>query len=268
MWSTKEDKFLIDCLLTLKVEQKWMADNDFKAGFANALQSMMEQKLPGYGIKATPHITSRIKTLKHLWQMAYDMVYGPNTSGFEQACGGVDVIGSRSTQAKNDWYDDYEEATKWKRDLVAKEAKKQKRVGKRKDSTGHSTKGSEPSDNASGDELENSPNKKKQRRDEVQKGKAVVSESSTEEEEGDESDDSGQGSLASKEEDEGDQSDDSGQASTSCSEGEKVPPSTTEPEGAHTRAPETEPFPAQPYGDIATMLGQIVEEKVAPLRQA
>ncbi|KAI9077654.1 hypothetical protein K1719_040341 [Acacia pycnantha] len=56
------------------------------------------------------------------------------------------------------------------------------------------------------------------------------------------------------------------QASTSCSEGEKVPPSTTEPEGAHTRAPETKPFLAQPYGDIATMLGQIVEEKVAPLK--
>ncbi|KAI9072807.1 hypothetical protein K1719_045228 [Acacia pycnantha] len=82
MWSAEEDKVLIDYLLTLKVEQKWMDDNGFKAGFANALQSMMEQKLPGSGIKATPHITSRIKTLKRLWQMAYDMVYGPNTSGF------------------------------------------------------------------------------------------------------------------------------------------------------------------------------------------
>ncbi|KAI9100755.1 hypothetical protein K1719_024117 [Acacia pycnantha] len=82
MWSANEDKVLIDCLLTLKVEQKWMADNGFKARFANALQTMMEQKLPGCGIKATPHITSRIKTLKCLWQMAYDMVYGVNTSGF------------------------------------------------------------------------------------------------------------------------------------------------------------------------------------------
>ncbi|KAI9127301.1 hypothetical protein K1719_001860 [Acacia pycnantha] len=82
MWSAKEDKVLIDCLLTLKVEQKWMADNGFKVGFANALQTMMEQKLPGCGIKATPHITWRIKTLKRLWQMAYDMVYGVNTSGF------------------------------------------------------------------------------------------------------------------------------------------------------------------------------------------
>ncbi|KAI9097437.1 hypothetical protein K1719_025208 [Acacia pycnantha] len=59
-----------------------MADNDFKSGFANALQTIMEEKLPGCGIKACPHITLRLKTLKHLWQAAYDMVYGTNTSGF------------------------------------------------------------------------------------------------------------------------------------------------------------------------------------------
>ncbi|KAI9128726.1 hypothetical protein K1719_000209 [Acacia pycnantha] len=43
---------------------------------------MMEEKLLGCGIKACLHIKSRIKTLKKLWQTAYDMVYGPNTSGF------------------------------------------------------------------------------------------------------------------------------------------------------------------------------------------
>ncbi|KAI9119641.1 hypothetical protein K1719_009517 [Acacia pycnantha] len=42
----------------------------------------MEEKLPSCGIKACPHITSRLKTLKCLWQAAYDMVYGTNTSGF------------------------------------------------------------------------------------------------------------------------------------------------------------------------------------------
>ncbi|KAI9078722.1 hypothetical protein K1719_039309 [Acacia pycnantha] len=380
-----------------------MADNGFKAGFANALQSMMEQKLPGCGIKATPHITSRIKTLKRLWQMAYDMVYGPNTSGFgwdpdtkfvtaepavweeylkasinemnspnnplpinfsliprhfpkkpqshntrflfpqnppglqpfaflidkttstplcPKPVGEIDCQSQRAREkmtedrmremgitmddvknyrkyraslrrcgrrrqskytSKNDWYDDYAEAAKWKRDLAAKEAKKQKRAGKRKDSAGHSTKGSKPSDNAS------------------------------DEDEGDQSDDSGQGLSSSKEEEKGDHTDDSGQGSGASKEekydsdgadgvrkklykklrkkqrpsvipeakadynqqkledydmreGEKVPPSTTEPEGPHTRAPETEPFPAQPYGDIAAMLGQIVEEKVVPLK--
>ncbi|KAI9085174.1 hypothetical protein K1719_032885 [Acacia pycnantha] len=160
MWSAKEDKVLIDCLLTLKVEQKWMADNGFKVGFANALQTMMEQKLPGCGIKATPHITSRIKTLKRLWQMAYDMVYGVNTSGF-----GWDPDTKFVTA----------EPAVWEEYLKAYQ-------------------------------------------------------------------------------------------NNSLIEGENVPPSTTEPEGAHTPVPETEPFPAQPYGDIARMLGEIVEEKVAPLK--
>ncbi|KAI9084358.1 hypothetical protein K1719_033700 [Acacia pycnantha] len=59
-----------------------MADNGFKSGYANALQTMMEAKLPGCGIKATPHITSGLKTLKRLWQTTYDIIYGPNTSGF------------------------------------------------------------------------------------------------------------------------------------------------------------------------------------------
>ncbi|KAI9101412.1 hypothetical protein K1719_023894 [Acacia pycnantha] len=57
-----------------------MADNGFKSGYANALQTMMEAKLPGCGIKATPHITSRLKILKRLWQTAYDIIYGPNAS--------------------------------------------------------------------------------------------------------------------------------------------------------------------------------------------
>ncbi|KAI9084092.1 hypothetical protein K1719_033948 [Acacia pycnantha] len=82
MWTPEEEKVLVDCLVSLKVDHKFIADNGFKSGFANALQSMMEEKLPGCGIKACPHITSRIKTLKKLWQTAYDMVYGTNTSGF------------------------------------------------------------------------------------------------------------------------------------------------------------------------------------------
>ncbi|KAI9079256.1 hypothetical protein K1719_038741 [Acacia pycnantha] len=82
MWTAVEGKVLVDCLVTLRLNQKFMADNGFKSGFANALQTMIEAKLPNCGIKACPHITSRLKTLKRLWQVAYDMVYGPNTSGF------------------------------------------------------------------------------------------------------------------------------------------------------------------------------------------
>lgn len=82
LWSVEEDKVLVDCLVALRMEQKFMAENGFKPGYANALQTMIEEKLPGCGIKAHPHIISRIKTMKLLWQIVYDMVYGTNTSGF------------------------------------------------------------------------------------------------------------------------------------------------------------------------------------------
>ncbi|KAI9112527.1 hypothetical protein K1719_016450 [Acacia pycnantha] len=82
MWTAVEDRVLVECLVTLRLDQKLMADSGFKAGYANALQSMMEERIPGCGIKATPHITSGLKTLKRLWQAAYDIVYEPNTSGF------------------------------------------------------------------------------------------------------------------------------------------------------------------------------------------
>ena len=55
-WSYDEDKLLVDCLVTLRTEQKYMAENGFKNGHAQALEAMMEQKAPNCGIKAYPHI--------------------------------------------------------------------------------------------------------------------------------------------------------------------------------------------------------------------
>lgn len=81
-WSHDEDKLLVDCLVTLRTEQKYMAENGFKNGHAQALEAMMEQKAPNCGLKAYPHIVSRIRTLKQSWQTVYDMVFGTNTSGF------------------------------------------------------------------------------------------------------------------------------------------------------------------------------------------
>ena len=38
--------------------------------------------LPNAGIKVDPHIKSRVKTLKTNFAIVWDMLYGPNTSGF------------------------------------------------------------------------------------------------------------------------------------------------------------------------------------------
>ncbi|KAA8518047.1 hypothetical protein F0562_015533 [Nyssa sinensis] len=58
------------------------ADNGFKLGFYNVVERELNVKLPGVGIKAKPHIESRIKTMKRDFNIVYDMLYGPNTNGF------------------------------------------------------------------------------------------------------------------------------------------------------------------------------------------
>ncbi|KAJ8630543.1 hypothetical protein MRB53_023866 [Persea americana] len=57
-------------------------DNGFKLGFLGVIEAVLKQKLPGSGIKAKPHIDSRIKTMKKDFRVVYDMLNGKNCSGF------------------------------------------------------------------------------------------------------------------------------------------------------------------------------------------
>lgn len=54
----------MESLLDLYNDGKFYADNNFKNGYLRVLETTLETKLPGCGIKAQPHIESRIKTLK------------------------------------------------------------------------------------------------------------------------------------------------------------------------------------------------------------
>ncbi|XXG54444.1 hypothetical protein AAC387_Pa03g2319 [Persea americana] len=60
----------------------YKADNGFKPGFLGVIEAVLKQKLPGSGIKAKPHIDSRIKTMKKDFRIVYDMLNGENYSGF------------------------------------------------------------------------------------------------------------------------------------------------------------------------------------------
>ncbi|OWM77811.1 hypothetical protein CDL15_Pgr004505 [Punica granatum] len=55
-------------------------DTGFKSGYLPELEKMLFEKLSNSGIKARPHIKSRLKTLKREWAIVYDMML--NTSGF------------------------------------------------------------------------------------------------------------------------------------------------------------------------------------------
>ncbi|KAI9125967.1 hypothetical protein K1719_003385 [Acacia pycnantha] len=156
-----------------------MADNGFKSRFANALQSMMEEKLPGCGIKACPHITSRIKTLKKLWQTAYDMRQRRNL----RRC--TRDVRSKYKDKVSNWYDDFEATAKWKLGIQKKEARKAQREAKNKEDASVSRKRKEP---PQVDPNSTAPliKSKKQKAKEVKQGKkkVVVSESGSSDDKG------------------------------------------------------------------------------------
>lgn len=83
-WDDHEDDKLVECMLNIlnTTGILYRADNGFKPGFYLAIEKALTEKLPGAGIKAKPHIESRLKTLKTDWSVVYDMLNGNDSSGF------------------------------------------------------------------------------------------------------------------------------------------------------------------------------------------
>ncbi|BBN67300.1 hypothetical protein Prudu_36S000200, partial [Prunus dulcis] len=63
-WTTNEDNTLMECLMELHQNTNWRGDSGFKNGYLNILETMLEVKLPNSGLRASPHIESKVKTLK------------------------------------------------------------------------------------------------------------------------------------------------------------------------------------------------------------
>lgn len=60
----------------------WKANNGtFRAGYLQQLEKMIETKLPGCGLRAQPHIESRVKILKRQYFALVEML-GSSASGF------------------------------------------------------------------------------------------------------------------------------------------------------------------------------------------
>ncbi|KAI7989332.1 hypothetical protein LOK49_LG13G01002 [Camellia lanceoleosa] len=73
MWTDEEDRELVYALFDMVNTGNHKADNDFKSGFLGVLEGVLHEKLPGCGIKAKPHIESRVKTLKRDTGTVFDM---------------------------------------------------------------------------------------------------------------------------------------------------------------------------------------------------
>ena len=81
-WTEIEDQKLIEAMLDLHNTGRYIADCGFKSGFFIEVGKALAIALPDSGIKVDPHIKSRVKTLKTNFGIVWDMLYGPNTSGF------------------------------------------------------------------------------------------------------------------------------------------------------------------------------------------
>ena len=74
-WSYDESSTLIEVMLEVHNTGKYKADRGFKPGYFLAVERGLQAKLPGSGIKANPHIESRMKTLRIHFNIVYDMQY-------------------------------------------------------------------------------------------------------------------------------------------------------------------------------------------------
>ncbi|KAK9293016.1 hypothetical protein L1049_021000 [Liquidambar formosana] len=78
-WTPVEDAILVEIMLDLVVSGKIKCDNDFKPSAYLQIEKLLEEKLPAFGLQATPHIESRVKTLKSKYNNIQEMLGG---SGF------------------------------------------------------------------------------------------------------------------------------------------------------------------------------------------
>jgi hypothetical protein len=81
-WASHEEAKLVESLLELKEMPLWRGEGgNFKIGYLRELERLLEAKLPGCGLKANPHIESRLKRLKKQYNAVAEML-GQACSGF------------------------------------------------------------------------------------------------------------------------------------------------------------------------------------------
>ncbi|XP_062118023.1 uncharacterized protein LOC133831665 [Humulus lupulus] len=104
-WTHDEDAALLDSLHELYQNALWRADCGFKNGYLAQLEIMVERKLPGCELKASPHIESRIKTLKAKYYALSEML---SQKGFSWNDKQSILVCERSVY--NDWVKIHKEA--------------------------------------------------------------------------------------------------------------------------------------------------------------
>jgi hypothetical protein len=78
VWKKFEEDHLIRCM-TNEYSDLWTADNGFRSGFFTLLVRELKKVMPDTGIKAHPHIVSKVRNWRTTYHRINDIV---NKSGF------------------------------------------------------------------------------------------------------------------------------------------------------------------------------------------
>ncbi|KAK9160893.1 hypothetical protein Syun_007234 [Stephania yunnanensis] len=113
-WSHAEDVALVNAMVEMVASGVYKCDNGFKPGYLTKVEEALKTACPNSGIKARPHIESRLKSLKKDWFIMNDMICGiqHGTSGF-----GFDSTSNMVTAPEDVWEDylrNYPEARPWR----------------------------------------------------------------------------------------------------------------------------------------------------------
>ena len=68
-WADREEGYLLATLKEL-VSLRWKADNGFRGGYPSKLEEALRREFPTCGLRANPHIQSKI----HTWKKSYGAV--------------------------------------------------------------------------------------------------------------------------------------------------------------------------------------------------
>ncbi|KAM3371446.1 hypothetical protein ACQJBY_018706 [Aegilops geniculata] len=80
-WTMDEDEELVRALCEVSTDPRFRAEGGgFKNCYTQGIESLLAQRLPGRGIKASPHIDSRLKVLKRKFHTIKEMLASPGFS--------------------------------------------------------------------------------------------------------------------------------------------------------------------------------------------
>lgn len=98
-WTTDEDEELVKALCEVSSDPRYKVEGGgFKNCYSQGIESILAQKLPGRGIKASPHVDSRLKVMKRKYYAIKDMLALPGFSWDEER---------KMIQCEKQLYDEY-----------------------------------------------------------------------------------------------------------------------------------------------------------------